>query len=173
MSKTILGTLGKKGQVVGTLSSKTSPLTAAMPAAGDTLLSSVVGKGKLITGNMAQTEQIGGAVGSKGLKINVSITERGGRGPAGPQGPQGPPGPQGLPGEPGVQGPPGPEVETYIHFQSVPSIVWTVAHNKDKYPSVTVVDSTGRVVFGQVDYIDKNVIQITFSAAFSGKAYLN
>ena len=46
-------------------------------------------------------------------------------------------------------------------------------HNLDKYPSVTVVDSGGTVVVGSIDYNDKNNCTCTFSAPFSGQAYLN
>lgn len=57
--------------------------------------------------------------------------------------------------------------------QGVPSATWNIIHNLDKYPSVTVVDSSDQVCIGDVQYIDKNNIIITFSSAFSGKAYLN
>jgi len=65
------------------------------------------------------------------------------------------------------------QVSTYIHNQSVPLDVWTITHNLDKKPSVTVVDSADRIVIGNVKYIGTNSVQITFSGAFSGKAYLN
>jgi hypothetical protein len=66
-----------------------------------------------------------------------------------------------------------PQVTTYLHNQSTPSNIWNIEHNLDKYPSVTVVDSGGSVVEGEVDYIDRNNITLTFSGAFSGRAYLN
>lgn len=62
---------------------------------------------------------------------------------------------------------------TFTHVQTTPAAVWTIEHNKDKHPSVAVVDSTGRKVYGEIKYISSNVIQVTFSGAFSGKAYLN
>lgn len=62
---------------------------------------------------------------------------------------------------------------TYIHNQGVASDVWTVAHNLGKYPSVTVVDSAGTVVIGDVAYLDSDNIEISFCGAFSGTAYLN
>lgn len=61
----------------------------------------------------------------------------------------------------------------YEFVQMLPSNEWIINHSLNKYPSVTVVDSAGTVVIGNVRYIDKSVIKITFSAAFSGKAFLN
>lgn len=62
---------------------------------------------------------------------------------------------------------------TYIHRQDAASDTWNVAHNLNKYPSVSVIDSGDNVVYGDITYIDKNNLQIKFSAAFGGKAYLN
>ena len=61
----------------------------------------------------------------------------------------------------------------YIHEQGVASNVWTVNHNLNKYPSVTVVDSAENVVVTEVDYVDKNTLTITMKGASKGKAYLN
>lgn len=62
---------------------------------------------------------------------------------------------------------------TYVHSQGVASNTWTINHNLGKYPSVTVTDSTGRIVVGGVQYVDANTVILTFSGAFSGTAYLN
>ncbi len=61
----------------------------------------------------------------------------------------------------------------YVHDQGIPSLIWTINHGLNKYPSVSAVDTAGSVVFGQVDYIDTNNLTITFNASFSGEAYLN
>ena len=63
--------------------------------------------------------------------------------------------------------------KTFVYNQVASSDVWEIEHNLDKYPSVMVVDSGGSVVVGEIVYIDKNNIRITFTSAFSGKAYLN
>lgn len=63
--------------------------------------------------------------------------------------------------------------QTYTHTQAVASAEWTISHNLNKRPSVTVVDSAGTVVVGDVQYIDDNTVTITFIGAFSGAAYLN
>lgn len=62
---------------------------------------------------------------------------------------------------------------TYTHTQVSASATWTITHNLNCFPSVTVVDSAGTVVFGDVEYISANVVRVTFVAAFGGKAYLN
>ncbi|QHE96875.1 hypothetical protein LCG56_26995 [Pseudomonas cannabina pv. alisalensis] len=51
--------------------------------------------------------------------------------------------------------------------------VWTIPHNLNRFPSVTVVDSTGSRIEPDVKYLDANIIQITHGAAYAGKAYLN
>ena len=61
----------------------------------------------------------------------------------------------------------------YTHDQGVPSKVWTVSHNLNKYPSVLVVDTAKSVVTGDIVYTDSNNIIITFNASFSGSAYIN
>ena len=62
---------------------------------------------------------------------------------------------------------------TFIHTQNVASAEWTIQHNLDKYPSVTVVDSAGSVVIGDCQYTSRNTVVLTFNGGFSGKAYLN
>jgi len=63
--------------------------------------------------------------------------------------------------------------KNYVHNQVVASNTWSVSHNLNKYPSVTIVDSGENVVIGDVQYIDLNNIKITFTSTFSGKAYFN
>ena len=62
---------------------------------------------------------------------------------------------------------------TYIHYQTSPSNSWIINHNLTKHPSVTIVDSAGNVVIGDVKYIDNNTINVVFAGTFSGIAYLN
>ena len=61
----------------------------------------------------------------------------------------------------------------FTYIKSTPDSVWEITHDLDKYPSVTVVDSAGSVVIGDITYTSKSALKVTFSAAFSGKAYLN
>lgn len=63
--------------------------------------------------------------------------------------------------------------KNFVYVQATSSDIWEITHNLNKYPAVTVVDSGGSVVVGEIVYIDKNNIRITFASAFSGKAYFN
>ena len=63
--------------------------------------------------------------------------------------------------------------ETYTFAQASASVVWTVQHDLDKFPSVTMVLSTGQKGYGDIVYIDENNLTITFASAESGKAYMN
>lgn len=61
----------------------------------------------------------------------------------------------------------------YTYAQNEASDVWLVTHPLEKMPAVTVVDSAGNVVIGEITYIDTGTVRIRFNGAFSGKAYLN
>lgn len=63
--------------------------------------------------------------------------------------------------------------KNYIHQQRSASDSWTIVHNLNKYPSITIVDSANNTVVGEVTYISLNEINIKFTGAFSGKAFLN
>ena len=63
--------------------------------------------------------------------------------------------------------------KNFVYEQNIPSTIWTIVHQLNKFPSVTVLDSAGTMVMGQVNHQDINTLIITFSAAFSGKATLN
>lgn len=56
-------------------------------------------------------------------------------------------------------------------FSSVSTVV--CVHNLGKIPSVTVVDSSGNIVYGDITYTDLNNLTITFNTAFTGTVYLN
>lgn len=60
----------------------------------------------------------------------------------------------------------------YVHHQISPSKTWQIHHNRGTYPSVTIIDSTNNVVFGDITYIDEYNLEVNFTAAFSGKAYV-
>jgi hypothetical protein len=61
----------------------------------------------------------------------------------------------------------------YEHDQSVAAATWNITHSLGNYPSVVIVDTTGDVMYGEINYVDNNNITITFSEAVDGKAYLN
>ena len=61
----------------------------------------------------------------------------------------------------------------YSHDQSSAANVWTVNHNLDKKPAVSVVDSTDNVIICEVEYTSLNQVELRFSTPYSGKAYFN
>ena len=63
--------------------------------------------------------------------------------------------------------------KNFVYTQSVASATWSITHNLDKYPSVSVTDSGLNTVYGDIEYIDTNSLTITFKSAFGGKAFLN
>jgi hypothetical protein len=64
------------------------------------------------------------------------------------------------------------EATRYVHTQGSAATTWTITHTLGGRPSVTVVDSTGTTVVGDVQYNSDTQVTVTFSAAFSGSAYL-
>ena len=80
----------------------------------------------------------------------------------------------------GTQGPAGAGDLNFVHTQSTAGATWQVTHNLGKYPSVSVVDTSETEVVGKVIYKDWGTgnssatkLQILFTAAFAGKAFLN
>lgn len=67
------------------------------------------------------------------------------------------------------------EDKTYIHRQKEVSKEWTIIHNLNKYPSVTIINSAGDEVIGDVRYYKDNINKVTvyFQAEFKGTAILN
>ncbi len=62
---------------------------------------------------------------------------------------------------------------SYTHTQDVPSDTWTINHSLGYNPNVAVVDSSGAVVVGDLEYISLSQIVVRFNGGFSGKAYLS
>ena len=65
-----------------------------------------------------------------------------------------------------------PVASRHVHTQGTASTTWTINHSLGGYPSVTVVDSSKTVVYGEVAYISTSQVVVHFSSAFSGFAYL-
>lgn len=61
----------------------------------------------------------------------------------------------------------------YTHTQAIASTTWTIAHNLNKHPSVTVIDSGGSYMITDITYTNTNTLVLTFLAAVGGIAYLN
>jgi hypothetical protein len=120
-------------------------------------------------GVTATVEMVGGITSEVDVTLGPSTTVDLVGGVPGPEGPQGDPGPEGPEGDPG---PPGPIAGTYVHTQSVPSALWLINHGLPYTPNVTVVDSAGSQVEGDVTYVG-GTVSVGFSAAFGGVAYLS
>lgn len=76
---------------------------------------------------------------------------------------------------PGPQGPAGTFNSSdifYVHTQGTPSSVWTINHNLGGNPTAVVLDSAGTQCEGTFSYPTMNQMVITFTAAFSGTAYV-
>jgi hypothetical protein len=57
--------------------------------------------------------------------------------------------------------------------QNVASTNWIITHDLPYMPNVTVVDSAGSVMHGEIRYLTNTSLEIVFAGAFSGKAYLS
>lgn len=61
----------------------------------------------------------------------------------------------------------------YTHTQSISSNTWVINHGLNFFPNVTVADSSGAICEGEIAYTNNDSLTITFTGAFSGKAYLS
>jgi len=61
----------------------------------------------------------------------------------------------------------------YVWDQQSAQSVWDITHNLGKYPNVTVIDTGNNVIYGDIQYLTVNRLQISFASANAGKAYLN
>ena len=67
----------------------------------------------------------------------------------------------------------------FIHHQNSASTTWTINHNTESFPSVSLKFSSSDEIyenvgaFAGVKYDNNNTITITLAAAESGYAYLN
>ena len=59
----------------------------------------------------------------------------------------------------------------YTHDQATPATTWIVTHNLGFYPNVTVMDSAGNTVEGDITHLTINQLRIIYSAAITGRAY--
>lgn len=75
----------------------------------------------------------------------------------------------------GTPGPSGIAADAHFVFtQGEPSSKWTIKHNLEKFPSVTVFNSANEQVEGEVKHLSNKELTVEFpSGGFSGVAYLN
>jgi len=150
-----------------------------------TLESSGIGGG----GDGAQGTQ--GVQGAQGTRGTQGVQGTVGVGTQGTQGTQGT-GTQGTQGTAGLQGISGAALDntddltegltnkyftvgrvSYDHMQGAASSSWAITHNLGFKPNVTVIDSAGNIVEGEIAYTNTNSLTVSFQSAFSGNAYLS
>ena len=61
----------------------------------------------------------------------------------------------------------------YYHVQSSANSTWTIYHNLNFYPNVTVLNSSNQTIEADIQYLDANSVRIVMNASTSGKAYLS
>ena len=147
-----------------------------------TLESSGVGGG----GSGAQgTQGVRGAQGTQGVQGTQGLGTQGVQGRLGT-------GTQGTQGTAGLQGISGAALDntddltegttnkyftvgrvSYDHMQGAASSSWAITHNLGFKPNVTVIDSAGNIVEGEIAYTNSNSLTVSFQSAFSGNAYLS
>jgi hypothetical protein len=129
-----------------------------------------------------------GTRGTQGVQGTVGTGTQGTQGTTG-TGTQGVAGPQGPQGEPGISGS---DINTtddltegttnkyfkvdrvsYEYTQGSASNSWVINHNLGFKPNVTVVDSAGNIVEGEIAYTNTNSLTVSFQSAFSGYAYIS
>ena len=144
------------------------------------------------TGGVIQVVVPGTGGGVQGIQGVQGRT--GTQGPTGTQGLQGATGAgvQGVQGTSGAQGIAGSGVTStddvpegvenlyfttarvaYVHTEGTANSSWVITHNLGFYPNITVKDSAGSIVEGEIVYNSANQVTLNFQAAFSGVAYLS
>jgi hypothetical protein len=61
----------------------------------------------------------------------------------------------------------------YVFDQLSPSLEWVIPHNLSFKPNVTVINGSGEVVHGEVQYTGAQEITIRFTSPFTGQVYLS
>jgi len=140
--------------------------------------------GGAVTGAQG-TQGVRGAQGLQGVQGTQGIGTQGTQGTTGT-------GTQGTQGTAGLQGIGGATLDTtddltegatnkyftvgrvsHEHTQGAASNSWVVNHNLGFKPNVTVVDSAGNIVEGEITYTNSNSLTVSFESAFSGYAYIS
>lgn len=83
-------------------------------------------------------------------------------------------GARGAKGDPGPPGPPGSSGGSGVVWeQTFPATEWNVLHDLGYHPSVTIIDSSDRVVEGDVHYGNVGELTVSFLAPFSGRILMS
>ncbi len=65
-----------------------------------------------------------------------------------------------------------PVSDTLVFTQTVPSVQWLITHPPG-FPSVTLLNTAGQQILGEVDYISNVLIFVNFNQPVAGNAFLN
>lgn len=60
----------------------------------------------------------------------------------------------------------------YVHNQATIANEWTINHNLNFFPNVTVLDNQNRILETDLVYLNSNTVKIVMNSASSGTAYL-
>jgi|32_taG_2_1085360.scaffolds.fasta_scaffold01130_2 hypothetical protein len=60
-----------------------------------------------------------------------------------------------------------------VFEQVSPSDTWVVTHSLNKKPAVSVVNSSGTIIYPNITYDSSSQVTLTFSGSTSGTVYLN
>lgn len=101
----------------------------------------------------------------KNVQRDYQVNTVGRRGPTGLTGATGPTGPQGPPGSDATD-------KNFVEVFTNSSEV-TVTHSLNKFPAVTITNSAGDEVEGEVEHVSVNQLIARFSASFTGKLVCN
>lgn len=63
-------------------------------------------------------------------------------------------------------------INSFTFQQELASSVWTIPHNLNRKPSVTVYDNLNQIIYADVSYVDENTVRIVHGRPIIGSAYL-
>lgn len=138
---------GGDADVVNVSVDETEDTVTAIVGEGDTIEAVVVTDADTVISSLVESE-------------STVVTMIPVAGPSGPPGPEGPQGPAGT-------------GSNYTHVQLVPASVWVITHPLPFEPNVTVVDSAGTQIEGDVNYGTPGTVIVEFAFPFSGRAFLS
>lgn len=64
-------------------------------------------------------------------------------------------------------------IQNFEFIQTTPATEWSIEHNLDKFPSVTILNDAGDKIYGGIFYNSVNKVTLSFSQPITGKAFLN
>ncbi len=63
--------------------------------------------------------------------------------------------------------------KTFVYDRGgIPASSWSIQHNLNKYPQVSLIDDAGNEIEADVFYSDLNNVSVSFASPVSGKAVL-